>query len=250
MAGVNTHESMRLDGLEPDVRSAVEEVLRLGPDADAAFDADGTIWHGDVGEEFLRELQALGRLIEPPAGDLYAEYERLLALEPARAFAFCVEVMRGLHEEDVLAWSRELFTRVFARRVIPGMRRILDALRHSGARIWIVSASSLWSVRAGAEMLGLDPSRVLAVCCPTDGQGRLTGEVSDPITCLQGKVDALSLALGPRRPAIAFGNSLLDREMLEQAHRAVVVAPVGETNDAVELACARGWPLHRVTPVD
>lgn len=224
----------------------VEEVLRQGHGADAAFDADGTLWSGDVGEDFLRELQRNGRLIDPPPGDLYAEYERLLAIDGARAFAFCVEVMRGLHAGDLLAWSREMFDRLFTGRVFGPMREILGALRRAEVRIWLVSASSLWTVQAGAAALGLDPARVLAVKGPVDAAGRLTGEVSEPVTCAHGKVDALRQALGGRRPAIAFGNSLFDREMLEHAERAVVVAPRGVHNPAVALAAERGWPILRV----
>ena len=59
-------------------------MLALGPHATACFDADGTIWRGDVGEDFLRELIAKERLIAPPPGDLYAQYEAMVPVDAVR----------------------------------------------------------------------------------------------------------------------------------------------------------------------
>jgi HAD superfamily phosphoserine phosphatase-like hydrolase len=235
-----------LDALEPEVRRAVNEVLALRSGATAVFDADGTIWSGDVGEDFLRELIAQNRLIDPPPGDLYERYERLVPQDGARAFSLCVEWMRGLLLEDVERWSSELFAQRFVARVFPAMRGVLSAFRDAGVEVFLVSASNVWSVRAGAPHVFADPSRVLAVACPLDDRGRLTGDVLPPVTCSQGKVQAIRRVLGERRPSIAFGNSLFDREMLEHAERAVLVAPRDHQNPATRLALGKGWAVHRV----
>jgi len=66
-----------------------------------------------------------------------------------------------------------------------------------------------------------------------------------PITCSQGKVEALQGRLGGRSLSLAVGNSLFDREMLAWAERAVMVAPLSGEGPAVTLAEASGWAVHR-----
>lgn len=236
-----------LQGLEPDVLRAVEEVARLGPRAAAAFDADGTVWAGDIGEDLLRELALHRRLLHAPPGDPYARYEHLFHSDPARAFAYCVEVMKGLAIADVERWSDELYRARFEARVFPGVRAVLARLRAAGVQIWVVSASNAVTLRRAALGLGLEPEKVLAVEGAVDEAGRYRGEVLGPVTCGAGKVEALRAHLRAP-PEIAFGNSLLDLEMLEHARRAVVVAPQGQEGAAVGLARSRGWPVHRVEP--
>lgn len=239
--------SADLQRLEPDVLRRVEEVAALGPRASAAFDADGTVWAGDIGEDLLRELALHRRLLHPPPGDPYALYEHFFHTDPARAFAYCVEVMQGLAVADVERWSDELYRARFEARVFPGVRAILGRLREAGVRIWLVSASNAVTVRRAALGLGLDPALVLAVEGAVDAAGRYRGEVVPPVTCGHGKVEALRSRLA-EPPAIAFGNSLFDREMLEHAERAVMVAPRGQEGAAVLLARSQAWPIHRVEP--
>jgi phosphatidylglycerophosphatase C len=232
--------------IEPEILSVVEEVARQGSLAAAAFDADGTVWTGDFGEELLRDLAARGRLIGQPPGDPHAIYERLFVEDPPRAFAYCVEVMRGLKVSDVERWSDDLYDSHFAARVFPSVRKMIDLLRKAGVAVYLVSASTAVTIRRAAMRLGLDPALALAVEGRIDSQARYSGEVIAPVTTGQGKVEALKGRLGQRRLSLAVGNSLFDREMLELAQRAVVVAPRGVDNSAVALAAQRGWPVHRV----
>lgn len=234
--------------IEPEIQSLVAQIAREGEGACAAFDADGTVWSGDIGEDFLRELAAHRRLLHPPPGDPYAVYERLFWSDAPRAFAYCVEVMRGLSVADVERWSDDLFQARFLPRIFPGVRHVLAMLREARVRVLLVSASNAVTVRRAAIGLGLDPADVLAVEGETDGQGRFTGRVLEPVTAGEGKVVALRQRLGAAAPAIAFGNSLFDREMLSFARHAVMVCPSGSEGPASELARSRGWPIHRVAP--
>lgn len=231
--------------LEPEVQALVDQVVALGPRATAAFDADGTIWSGDLGEEFLADLAQRRLLLDPPPGDTYARYEQLFATDPPRAFAFCVEVMKGLRVDEVERWSDAFFRDRFAARVFPGVRQALDRLRAAGVEVFLVSASNAITIRRAAAALGVDPSMVLAIEGAVDGQGRLTGQVLPPLTCGQGKVEAIQ-AKAKNSLALAFGNSVFDREMLAHAQRAVMVAPNGSEGPAVGLARSQGWSIHRV----
>jgi phosphoserine phosphatase len=166
--------------LEPGIESLALEVAGRGARATVAFDADGTLWSGDIGEDLLRWLEATGRLPEPVQTGAYARYEDLFASDPPAAFAFCVQAMKGLKVEDVERWSAELFEASFRARVFPGMLRLLEVFRRAGAAIALVSASNAITVRAAAKAMGLEPGLVLAVEGRVDPQGRLTGRWCRP----------------------------------------------------------------------
>ena len=231
--------------LEPEIARLVDEVAEMGPAAVAAFDADGTVWAGDIGEELLLDLAGNGRLVHPPEGSAFTIYEELFAQDPPRAFCFCIEAMRAVAVADVERWSDDLFTSRFAHRVFPGVSWALQRLRDARVSVYLVSASGAVTVRRAAARLGLDPALVLAV----EGKivdGRFTGEVLPPVTTGPGKVEAIKPRLGGRPRELAFGNSLFDRDMLALSRRAVMVAPRNTGGPAVDLARASCWPIHRV----
>ena len=229
--------------LPDDVRRQLLWLHEESPSAPVAFDADGTLWRGDIGEDFLRYLAAED-LLPKARGQkgVYAEYERRVAQDPADAYAYAVEVMEGVVEAELDQWCDAFYQRRFEGRLFTWVRPLLEALQARGHPVWIVSASPLWPVRAGAKALGVPASCVGGVQCPVK-EGRLTGAVDTPVPCGDGKVHWLR-AHGVK-PALAFGNGDLDEPMLEYAHRAVVVAPPGEDNDLCHAAKAKGWPILR-----
>src|SRR5271154_3058990 len=91
---------------EPLARSLTGEgasalLARLeGPPGLAAFGAAGTIWDGDLGAELFKDLIAEGALYGAPP-DPWGEYLRRLKLDPASAFTFSGEVLRGLTEVEL-----------------------------------------------------------------------------------------------------------------------------------------------------
>jgi len=230
--------------LSPGARAAVGPLL----DAPAAgrvvaFDADGTLWRGDVGEELLRALIAEDRLPRHRGRrDLYEEYEARVARDPASGYAFAVEVLEGWDETALQAYCRDFFRQVFERQLFPFTRPLVSALLAAGHEVWVVSASAVWAVIPGAAFLGIPPERVIAVQADVEG-GRLTGRARSPVPCGEGKVELLR-ARGIR-PALAVGNGDLDEPMLAYAERALVIAPSGHDNGLVQAAARRGWPVLR-----
>ena len=198
----------------------VEALLGEGP---VAFDADGTLWEGDVGDELVRDL---GR---------FDEYERRVADDPIAGYTWAVELLAGQVVEELEGRCRRLFAR---QRVFDFVRPLFRRL----SDVYIVSASPTWAVYPGAEALGVDRARVIAV--DADVQGGRVGPVRTPIPCGPGKVHHLK-ARG-LEPALAFGNGELDEPMLAYARRAVVVAPTnGPVNALVAAAKRNGWPILR-----
>ena len=190
----------------------IEALLDEGP---VAFDADGTLWHGDVGDELVRDL---GR---------FEEYERRVREDPIAGYTWAAEILVGLDPRELATRCERLFAR---QRVFEFVRPLLKRL--AGRDVYIVSASPHVAVVPGARTLGIDERRIIAV-----GDER-------PIPCGEGKVHHLK-ARGIR-PAVAFGNGDLDEPMLRYAKAAVVVAPAaGPDNQLVRAAERNRWPILR-----
>jgi phosphatidylglycerophosphatase C len=230
--------------LSAEAAALVRALIAQRPSGGAvAFDADGTLWRGDVGEELLRHLAAEQLLPRRRGrGGVFDEYERRVAEDPADAYAFAVRVMADLPEAQLEELCAQFFARRFRGRVFRYVGALLAALSDAGFEPWVVSASPVWPVRAGAKTWGLPPERVIGVECER-AQGRLTERVLLPIPCGEGKVRRLEER--GVRPVLAVGNGELDLPMLAYAERAMVVAPPGEDNLLVQAARTRGWPVHR-----
>jgi phosphoserine phosphatase len=205
------------------------------------FDADGTLWRGDVGEDLLRFLAFEGHVPR----SAYGQYEALLEDDHARAYAFAVEVMAGLEEAQVRVLAEGFFERRYRGRIFPAMRALLARLRSQGFEPWVCTASPVWAVLPGAACLGIDASRVIGVECERV-EGRLARPVRAPVCCGPGKVHWLAQRLGAPA-ALAVGNGALDLEMLAWAERALVIGtPDGPDNALVRAAPARKWPVWRL----
>ncbi|MBX7116718.1 MAG: haloacid dehalogenase-like hydrolase [Myxococcaceae bacterium] len=231
--------------LPPSARAQLQALLDAGPRPGAvAFDADGTLWRGDVGEDLLRYLLAR-QLLPAVAGrpGVYEEYERRVAKDPADAYGWAVEIMAGVNETQLNEHCEQFFAQRYTGRVFHYVRPLLKALEGLGLHSYVVSASPVWAVIPGAKALGIAPERVVAVSSEVE-QGVLTDRLLRPIPCGEGKVHALK-ARGVE-PVLAVGNSELDLPMLRYAKAGWAVAPFGEGgNPLVHEANRLGWPVIR-----
>jgi len=211
-----------------------------GPAGVAAFDADGTLWEGDIGEEVLRELIVRQLLVDSPA-DPWGEYVALVKRDPAEGFAFSGRVMHGLSERLLRELSAEIFARTVEAQVFPGMRWLLAELHRLGWETYIVSASNRWSVEVAVATLGVPATHVRALDVEVV-DGKLTERVFEPIPTLGGKATLLQAAAG-RAPDVAFGNSVLDVPLLLSAAIPVAVGSVSAAprNRFLTQALRRNW---------
>ncbi|MDP3235143.1 MAG: haloacid dehalogenase-like hydrolase [Myxococcales bacterium] len=226
-----------LDLLPPSVQAAVRPFLDSDAPQIAVFDADGTLWRGDVGEDLLRYLAAT-RLV---VSDAYARYDALVEHAPVEAYGYAVQVMAGLREAELQAVCTTFFAQRYFGRVFPFVRPLFDVLRHAAVTPWLCSASPRWIVEAGAKVLGVEPEHVIGVDAEVEA-GVLTDRLRLPVTAGPGKVEWLS-----RRgvtPGFSAGNGELDLDMLQAArHRLVIAPPDGVENGLVRHARRSGWPI-------
>lgn len=251
-------------------RAGAEELLErlerargAGAGLAMAFDADGTLWDGDVGfdlfEAFLaargarpeaeealrREAEAFGVAIEeagaePGVGGAHAAVRALYDAFCAerypehRAFAMMAWAFAGWAEDEVAAFAeRVLEERGIEARIRPALRRVLDWASARAIDVVVVSASPRAIVERGVRRLGVPAERVHAMT-PVVRAGRLAPELATPATYGDGKVRALeralpALAAGAALAAspllAAFGDSPYDAAMLRVARIPVAVTP-------------------------
>lgn len=206
----------------------------------AAFDADGTLWSGDVSEDFTRWMIAEGHF----DATLWPAYERVAARDSAAA---CFSILR-FYEGLPLSRVRQLVAEFW--RSAAGVRAwrldVLAALRHltaDGAKVFVVSATPTPVFGDLAATLGI--AGVVALELETDTSDCATGRHTGVPTIGEGKVTRLQAAT-PLPCLVAAGNSALDVPLLAFSRGlAWAVGP-----DAPLLAAARehGWLITAADP--
>jgi phosphatidylglycerophosphatase C len=211
-----------------------------------AFDADGTLWSGDVGADIFDALvrvngvrgEALGGLLVEAANfgvavegsptEVAYTLDRSVALElypEARALAMVAWAFAGWDPTDVEAFARKVVAETdVVGRIHPEVLPLLAWAREHDVEAWVVSASPRAIAVAGAALVGIPPERVLAMT-PAIDAGRIAPRLEGPVTYAEGKRDALRAA---RQHAVvlgAFGDSGYDAALLREGRVPVAVHP-------------------------
>lgn len=217
------------------------------PDAAVAFDGDGTLWRGDIGEDFFHATVETARFL-PPAVRAMVELGQQLKVDtgPGEGVLVAKRLFQGYLDQrvpedticEVIAWTCAGWTEgeVYAHarnvvrlgalegRVHDEMRVILEGVRAAGLRAILVSASPRPVVEAAGALLGFARADVLAVTAPFEG-GVMLPTVERPIPYGPGKVRQLEASLGAQPLVAAFGDNVFDLPMLRAARVAVAVDP-------------------------
>ncbi len=220
----------------------VADVLATEPRV-AVFDCDGTLWHGDAGEDFF--LWSIARGLAAPR----RAKEALLRWDQYRlGWAGEEEIWRavariyqgtpvGLLEEA----AEEFADEHVMPRVYPEMQSLMMRLLERGVEIWAVSASNQWVIEAACARLGIWRNRVLATAAEIDGDivsGRVPFVPTD-----EGKVRILR-AHGVDAADCVFGNTAHDFEMMTLGRSAFAINP---TQELLQIARAWRWKIHRLS---
>lgn len=216
------------------------------PDGYVAFDADGTLWSGDIGDDLFhaivegdairdegkeaieREARAAGVRVGPTVSDTARAIEAayLAGGYPEERFLeLTAWALAGSTAREVDAFCRDVLARAkLSERVQPETIAVMDRLRGAGVEIMVVSASPRALVELSVASFGVEASHVVATT-PIFEDGVMLPEVVRPIPYGPGKVFALR-ALESRRALLAgFGDNHFDAPMLREAEIAVAVRP-------------------------
>ena len=200
------------------------------------FDADGTLWEGDCGEDLFRALSTSGLIAGQETLEAAIQKYRVLeGQDTTLAYGWIVQQMAGVLVQEVEKTSSELMTDFVAEEGFPPMLELARAFEDSGWQTWIVSASASVVVRAGARVAGLDPSRVLAV--ELDIREETYQSELLQVPNLEGKPEAIRLA--GLQPDFAAGNSVNDIPMLRMASELALC--VNPCDTLYEESVAQNW---------
>lgn len=211
-----------------------------------AFDGDGTLWSGDVGDDFFRGFLAQERIETPAAYGMRALarafgmedrgsisalahdlFEAYLAgrVPEERVYEWVTCACAGWARDEVLALARATVEHdALGSRVQRESARVLAWARSAGIEVFVVSASPRVIVEEAARTLGVDEAHVLAATPLYDGRV-MRAAVDLPIPYGVGKVTRLRERLGGRPLYAAFGDNAFDIPLLSAALISVAVRP-------------------------
>lgn len=217
----------------------LDTVHRLSPRV-AAFDCDGTLWHGDAGETFFDWEIKTGLVSPEVARSMRARYVEYKAGRVSEE-DMCGEMVtmhQGIPESRMMEAATEFMGGAFPGRIFEDMLELVDRLHANGCEIWAVSSSNEWVIRAGMKQFGISADRILAGKAAVESgivAGRLVRLPSGP-----GKPQALKEVANKTIDA-AFGNSRWDADMLAFARHGFAINP---NPDLEVTARERGWNLY------
>ena len=211
-----------------------------------AFDADGTLWSGDVGDDVFRYAVGHGLLREAAR----AELERAAQTRGFETFADVNATAKHLFDAYVSGRYPEremceLMTWCYAGYTLPEMREMgreaLSATRHAhrlhaelagvlefarsrALRTVVVSASPRAIVELAASAWGF-AAHDIAASTPRVSSGVIAPEMDGEVPYARTKCVAGRALLGRLHWLASFGDNVFDLEMLQEAELGIAVRP-------------------------
>lgn len=217
----------------------------------AAFDVDGTLWNGDISEQFFN-YQIEKKLLQGLPENPWRHYVGMMGHSEQEGLMWLAQVNKGLELEVVRGWSQDCFKlKKPSMEFFNDQLELVRFLNAGGFTVYLVSGSIVWAVEPLAADLGLPFSNVLAM--KTAVNDNIISDVPvEPYTWLEGKVTALLQATGGVHPHMAIGNSMGDFPFLQAAsHFQLAVSTPLPTNGVLlseqklqAEAKKRGWATH------
>ena len=230
-----------------EVLALLEEQVVREPGGAIAFDGDGTLWSGDIGEDFFEALLDDGSVSAEAHAALAVEAEA----EQIETSGGAVAIARRIHarylagafpEErvcEIMTWVfagwRPHEADAFADRVLTKVglegrlhgeaTQIAKWARERGVMTYLVSASPRAVVEQAARRVGIDHANVASATEERNSDGFIVPSVVRPIPYGPGKVMHLRAKLGARPLYAAFGDNAFDVPMLREARLPVAIRP-------------------------
>lgn len=218
----------------------------------AAFDADGTLWDVDLGENFF-QYQIDHKQVQLPA-DAYEHYLDMKKInnDPRDAYVWLAQINAGKSLEQVRAWAQKAFDSIIPSPLFSEQKKLIELLKSNGVQVYIVTASIKWAVEPGARAMGLTNEQVIGVETFVE-DGIVTAKPVLPITYREGKLVALLKATKNVKPFLCSGNTIGDFELLQAAtHHPLAVSAASRDDrlfraesELFSKAQSLGWWNHR-----
>lgn len=235
----------------------IDQALAEGAAPIAAFDADGTLWDTDIGENFFDyeiencNLNALKEVEDP-----WVYYNTHKIPDPRIAYAWLAQINKGYSIQQVQQWAKQAVESIQPVPVLESMKELVSFLKSRKVEVFIVTASVKWAVEPAASLVGTDFDHVLGITTKVLSN-QVTDEVEYPITWRDGKAEALLKRTNNVRPVLAAGNTYGDIALIKTAtHINLAVSTQSERNalyeEEVRLANEaklNNWLRHEFRPL-
>lgn len=234
------------------IEQATHRALEGGTTPVAAFDADGTLWDMDLGENFFHYL--IDRRLVPLPPDPWNHYLEMKRLhgDPRPAYVWLAQILEGVSLDQAREWAKEAVEAIKPVPLFPEQKKLVELLKMHGVHVHIVTASVKWAVEPAAHLLGLDESDVIGIETKVV-DGVITSQAIEPITYREGKAEALLQKTKGQAPFLASGNTIGDLHLLECATDVRLAVSAAARDDRIfkteaelaKIAAERGWFSHR-----
>lgn len=213
-----------------------------------AFDGDGTLWSGDVGEDLCRAALNEAFLLEAARPALLAEAARYrVEVDPSSdsnqlARTLFAAYLAGQYPERdtcaMMTWCyagslaselTALAERVVAADDVQGrlateLTPIIAWARKVGVRCVLISASPRAVVEPAGALWGFEPADI-AAATPAVEAGRIQARLAAPVPYAEHKLSAGRALFQDARWLATFGDNVFDIDMLKTAELGVAVRP-------------------------
>ena len=232
------------------INSTLELVLQTDDKPIAAFDADGTLWDTDLGENFFDYLIQQKKVSLPV--DPWTHYENLKAQHAPTAYLWLAQICQNQRIETVRQWTEEALAELHPVPIFGPQMKLIDYFLMKNVQVYIITASVKWAVEPGAAIFKLPKENVLGVETEISGN-KVTDKQKGLITYRQGKVDALLEVTHGKKPFFTSGNSEGDQELLLSSTHLSLAVTAAHRDDKLfrtesnlqKLAETKGWLTHR-----
>lgn len=228
------------------MRARLTALLDERTDGVLAFDGDGTLWSGDVGEDVFHLATKTGSIREQALPELVAlaqahgieshgspnEVARRLfdgylsgTLPERDACAMMSWCYAGFRVEELRALVRRTFEEThLPGRLYLGLDFVFELAKAHRVRTLVVSASPQLVVEEAAALWGVPADDVVA-CRPATEADVILPALAAPVPYAAEKPAALARRTSGRPILASFGDNVFDLELLRAAAIAVAVRP-------------------------
>lgn len=195
----------------------------------AAFDADGTLWDTDLGENMFR-YQIKNQLVKLP-DEAWQHYRDIKKVDPKKAFLWLAQVNQGVKISRVREWAESAVEQYNPLPIFSAQQKLIELLLQNDVNVMIVTASVAWAVEPGARRIGVERENVLGVATKIEND-IVTDENAHTITYRDGKIKRVLEFTGGVAPFLCSGNTMGDYELLKGAsHISLAVSAAKESSD-------------------
>ena len=198
-----------------ELQNRTEEIIKKTPVPHyAAFDADGTLWNEDLGEQFFQYQIDHCQLPSLENTDPWDYYLTTKNTDPLKAYLWLAQINAGQSLCQVRIWAKKACEQEKT-QVFESQKKWINWLKGKNVRIFIVTASIKWAVEPMAHKLGVDFDQILGIKTRIDNKGLVTDKQEGPLTWREGKALALLSHTRNIRPVFCCGNTYGDIDLLE-----------------------------------